>query len=684
MSKFYDSLISVLKEDERFWADDGSFLRNAVYEAGMKMDKKLLHLLLSDEEVKSQLFSSVDEVLVFDKVKFGWTVNNKEFLPDSFTRFKNKIGLADANGDMIAHSGKVELVFPYKDCVLEGGQTSEEQKREEIFYNETLAPDEVDRLLYPKSFCNAKKYTVDGEEKIDKIAGNDNLIIKGNNLLVLASLMKRYEGAIKCIYIDVPYFFWDNKSADTFGYNSNFKLSTWLTFMKDRLILSKKLLRSDGSLWISVGKDGQHYLKILADEIFGHECFAGDVGWQKTYSPRNDSHGISGEIESILVYSKSSSWRPKKLERTAEMDARYKSPDNDPIRWKSSDACAPGAATHQGMVYAIQHPITGEMVYPTAGRCWRYQQDEMLSVMQGWCSYELRDLYDEEARASVCGISPDKVRKGVLGIVLSASLEESKKKAQEVYDRGNWPVLYFTNGGKGGIARKTHLENLEGKPPTNLWMYDDVGHTDEAMKEILGIFDGRAFGTPKPERLIKRILDVATDKNDIVLDFHLGSGTTCAVAQKMNRQYIGVDQMDYIETVAVERLKKNIAGDQNGISEAVGWHGGGSFVYCELAKLNQIFVDEIQAATTAEALKDIYARMEKTGSISCKVNPKDISDNVSEFEELSLDEQKRLLMNLLDMNMLYVNYCDIDDEEYKISDTDKSFTRSFYGESEGE
>lgn len=248
MTKFYETVIDVLKKDNRFFTDDGVLLRNAVYEAAMQMDENLISILLGNETTKAHFFKEVAGVFVFDKISFGWVVNNKEFLPDSYTRFKNKIGLADENGDMFASTGRVELVFPYKDCVLEGGQTTEEQKRKEVFYNTTLAPDEVDRLLFPKVMTSAQRYSYDGDfDLMSNPIGNgkikcepttsfnynkDNLIIKGNNLLALSSLLKKYEGMVKCIYIDPPY----NTGSDSFGYNDTFNHSTWLTFMKNRLL----------------------------------------------------------------------------------------------------------------------------------------------------------------------------------------------------------------------------------------------------------------------------------------------------------------------------------------------------------------------------------------------------------------------------------------------------------------
>ena len=232
MDNFFDTVVEVLKQDQRFFTEDGELLRNAVYEAAMKMDAALIKSLLANEMTKKRFFTDVDGIAVFDKVGFGWVINNREFLPDSYTRYKNKIGLIGNNGDFISASNNVELVFPYKDCVLEGGQTKEDQKRSEIFYNEILATDEVDRLLYPKVLTNAKRYTVDSVQPTNSISADDNLVIKGNNLLTISSLLKNYEGQVKCIYIDPPYFFKESTATDTFKYNSNFHLSSWLVFIQ--------------------------------------------------------------------------------------------------------------------------------------------------------------------------------------------------------------------------------------------------------------------------------------------------------------------------------------------------------------------------------------------------------------------------------------------------------------------
>ena len=408
-----------------------------------------------------------------------------------------------------------------------------------------------------------------------------NAIVQGDNLDALKSLLPYYAGRVRCVYIDPPY----NTHSAFEHYDDSVEHSTWLSLMYPRLELLRDFLAEDGSIWISIDDREYASLKLICDEIFGLDCFVSNVSWQRTYSTRNDSKGIVNEVEHILVYSGRPDWRPNKLPRTVEMDKKYKNPDNDKISWKSADASAPGALTHQGMVYAIQQPITGELIYPPMGRCWTFGQSDMLAIMCGWCEYELKDLHDEAKRAEICGVSPEEVRPGVMGIVLSRSLEESKKQAQAVYKRGQWPVFYLSKNGKGSIGRKIYLDSVGGKLPTNFWPYAEVGHTDEAKKEILKLFEGQSpFATPKPERLLRRVIALATNPGDLVLDSFLGSGTTAAVAQKMGRQYIGVEIGDHATTHVVPRMKKVIDGEAGGISKEENWTGGGGFVFYRLGE----------------------------------------------------------------------------------------------------
>ena len=413
-------------------------------------------------------------------------------------------------------------------------------------------------------------------------AVKDNILVHGDNLEALKALLPFYAGEVKCIYIDPPY----NTGSAFEHYDDNLEHSTWLNMMYPRLKLLREFLREDGSIWISIDDREGSYLRVICDEIFGRQNFLGNVAWQRTYSKRGDSQGMPVEVEHILVYFKREGWQPNKLARTEEMDALYKNPDNDPAgRWQNTSAFAPSGRTHQGMIYAIQHPFTGEMLYPTKDACWRYDQGTMLEIMNGWAKYELKELDDADRRAQVCGISADEVRKGVKAIVLSESLEESRKSAQAVMKRGQWPRFYFTSGGKGGIRRKTYLSSVGGVPASNLWLHQDVGHTDEAKKEVLKVFDGQSpFATPKPERLIKRVLEIATDEGDLVMDSFLGSGTTAAVAHKMGRRWIGIEMGDHAKTHCAVRMKKVVDGEQGGISKAVKWNGGGGFRFYELGE----------------------------------------------------------------------------------------------------
>lgn len=287
----------------------------------------------------------------------------------------------------------------------------------------------------------------------------NHILIEGDNLEALTALTYTHTGKIDVIYIDPPY----NTGNKDFVYNDSFvdrengyRHSMWLSFMNKRLKIAKSLLSEKGVIFISIDDNEQAQLKMLCDEIFGFENFIGDVSWQRTYSIRNDSKGIPAEIEHILVYGKTD-WQPKKLPRTAEMNAAYSNPDGDVCDWMSGSPVASDAATHQGMVYAIQHPFTGKLFYPSSRAHWRYEQSQMLAYLNGWCQYKLEDLNDDEERANVCGVDVSKIKPHVKAIVLTEDIEISRKKAKEVYDKGPWPRFFFTNKGKGGMRRKVYL-----------------------------------------------------------------------------------------------------------------------------------------------------------------------------------------------------------------------------------
>lgn len=473
--------------------------------------------------------------------------------------------------------------------------------------------------------------------------GSENMIIHGDNLEALKALLPQYEGKIKCIYIDPPY----NTGNEGWVYNDNVndpkikkwlgevvgkegedlsRHDKWLCMMYPRLKLLQKLLAEDGVIFISIDDTEYANLKLLCDEIFGFNCFVSNISWQRTYSTRNDSKGIVNEVEHVVAYSKRSGWNPNKLPRTAEMNARYSNPDHDIKPWKSSDAFAPGAATHQGMVYAVQHPFTGELLYPPNGRCWTFGQEQVLDIMQGWSKYELREINDVEKRAVICGVSEDEVRKDVKAVMLAISIEESVTVAQSVYNRGRWPIFCFSKGGKGGIRRKTYLENVGGRLPTNFWPFSETGHTDEAKKEMLAIFGGKAtFDTPKPVRLLEFILTIAGSKETLILDSFAGSGTTAHAVLNMNkadggnRKFILVEMMDYADSITAERVKRVIGGYGEGKKAVEGT--GGSFSYYELGPVLLQADGNLNEEAGADKIRAYVYYMETRQSLPTRQDP---------------------------------------------------------------
>lgn len=476
-----------------------------------------------------------------------------------------------------------------------------------------------------------RQYSYDEQGQHEEDNGSENMIIRGDNLEALKALLPRYEGRVKCIYIDPPY----NTGNEGWVYNDNVndpkikkwlgevvgkegedltRHDKWLCMMYPRLKLLQKLLAEDGVIFISIDDTEYANLKLICDEIFGSNCFVSNISWQRTYSTRNDSKGIVNEVEHLLVYSKQPDWNPNKLPRTAEMDERYKNPDNDVRPWKSSDAFAPDSVGHQGMVYGVQHPITGKIMYPPNGRHWSFGQEQVLEIMQGWAPYELRDINDAEVRAELCGIAKESVRQDVKAIMLSVPLEEAAKQAEQVYQRGQWPVFCFSNNGKGGIRRKTYLTEVGGRLPTNFWAFTETGHTDEAKKEMLAIFDGKAtFDTPKPHRLIEFVLKIAGSDNALVLDSFAGSGTTAHAVLNMNkadgghRKFILVEMMDYADSITAERVKRVIQGYGEGKNAVEGT--GGNFSFYDLGE--QLLVgDCLNEAVAPEKIREYIWFME--------------------------------------------------------------------------
>lgn len=546
--KLYDILEQHLKTEGNYKSDDGELLKWVVINKAQNYDEELLELLLQNEEVKKMFFVEVNGTLVFKQNLFLQFLEQKNYLNDSYTQYKNKVGLT-IDGKYLKQRNEVALVWPFKDCVLEGGQSREEDKREEIFFNEILAQDEITQLLEPKVLTNAKRIDKDTstgsvqaiekpldqfnrDTEINKKRGlpddtiTDNLIIKGNNLLALHTLKDQFTGKVKLIYIDPPY----NTGNDGFKYNDSFNHSTWLTFMKNRLEVARQLLQDDGVIFVQISNSPTSeqespelgYLQILLDEVFLRKNYISLMTWKKKGNPGNTDGTLGTITESILFYAKNID----KIESITEEYKRiYKYNDefgdyNLELPLKTDD----GAYQRDTMKFKI---ITPKGTFePQKGKRWTYGKKSIDDIIKDG-RYEIID---------------DKFY---------------IKKYRENYTLG------------------------DGKRKNNLLI--DLGSLKSAKNQLAELgFARENFDTPKPEELIKTLIEISTQENDIVLDFHLGSGTTAAVAHKMNRQYIGVEQMDYIETVAVERLKKVITGEQGGISKSVNWQGGGSFTYLEL------------------------------------------------------------------------------------------------------
>lgn len=633
----YHELEQLLRKNSRYCMDDGRLLKNRIVEDALSIQPLLVKELLGNEKMKKAFFTDVEGVMVFDKIKFQRFVSDTQFLGGSYTMFKNKIGLANENGRFVSESREVVLSWPYKDCMLEGGQTKEDAKRNEVFWNETLAPDEVNRLTEPKVFSNFKRYDKEGEHQVDHLSDNDNLIIKGNNLLALHSLKKKYAGQVKLIYIDPPYYFRKKLSTDTFKYNSNFHLSTWLTFMRDRLECAKHLLAPSGTIWIHMGDEGMHYLKLVADQVFGINHFIGTLP-RRTRNGKSDvPFNFSQDFDWLLVYTnveESQAVMGRAVER------KYYTTEDYPGKpWRLADLTKQTTAKErENSFFTMVDPKTGKEYPPSEKRTWCITKETFDShYKRGYIVFP--DDYD----------------------FLKITKPYSRKFKYE--DEANGKLSSIISD----CQIQQFLKSL---------LYDcknEIGNN-----EINDLFGRDEFDYAKPENLIKIIMEAVTNEGDLVMDFFSGSGTTVAVAHKLGRKYIGCEQIDHQIELTVNRLNEVICGEQGGVSKSIGWQGGGSFVYCELSKANGKFADEIENAETTGQLMDIWNRMKATDYLNYKVDVKEVDANVADFEGLNLDDQKRFLIECLDKNLLYVPLSDIDSNEYGVTDEDKRLTREFY------
>jgi len=677
MQNLYNDLEELLKEKPEFVVG-GKLSKSRISDAAYQSSETLFEILLGNSSFKKQFFMEVGGALVFKQKDFLNFLKNKDFLPNSFTEFKNEIGLQDESGEYYRENTDVVLVFPYKDCVLEGGQDKEDQKRNEIFYNETLAPDEITRLKDPKALTNFKLYDSKGEHTLNAKTEIDfskqNLLLKGNNLLALHSLkpLKSIAGQIKLIYIDPPY----NTGSDTFHYNDRFNHSTWLVFMKNRLEIAKKLLSRDGVICVHCDENEQSYLKVLMDEIFERKNFINSI------VIKTKSAGVSGthagksfqkSHETIHVYCNDESifeFVEQQYLLLPFEDYLNEMKDDD----KSFKYTTVLVSKSKGTPFKTIKDGYGKDInifkvdnYTTKSVS-RLAKEEGISEIDTFIKYFDKIFTTENAQTSI------------------------RTRVQQATDNDEnmYYIEYFPKSGKNKGQKAT--VHFVGTNKRLVSWFSNVAELNEGRlfkKEKLGtLWDklnwnnvtregGVKFPNgQKPEQLLQLLISTFTSKGDIVLDYHLGSGTTAAVAFKMNRIFIGIEQLDFVDDDSLQRLKNVIGGDPTGISEEINWQGGGSFVYAELKRYNQQYIDEIEKAKDSKQLRKLYEQMKTEAFFRIEIVHS--KWNIGEFDKLGLKEQKELLCACLDKNNLYVNLTEMEDAYFKMSKDDIALNKKFY------
>ncbi|GAA8471836.1 site-specific DNA-methyltransferase [Helicobacter pylori] len=599
----------------------------------LQNDEKLLAFMLENKnanDYKNAFFKTIANSLVFNEKALLECLETKE-LEKSFTRFKNKIGLY-SQGRPIKSSELVVLNFPFKDNVLLGNAKDNSAKSNELFYHEILHKKEIDTLLNKKALC---RFEMHGEGDLQSTLKdkNTNYLIKGNNLIALHSLKKKFAKKVKCIYIDPPY----NTGNDSFNYNDNFNHSSWLVFMKNRLEAAREFLSDDGVIFVQCDDNEQAYLKVLMDEIFLRENFVSCI--THIVKPEGRMYGqVAKTHEYILVYAKN-----------------------------------------------INNLIFNEI--EKEGHAFSYVDEKGGFDLQGLENRNFRAFNGLNIPSLRYGLFIDENQKDSNGFM--PVFGEYRDGLTEVFpdSRNGFDLVW--RWGKEKALKENH--SLVGVFKDRLRVFQKVRSnttraksifwdksmiTQKGTEEVKQIFKTQIFDFPKPEALISRILEIATNENDLVLDFFAGSGTTCAVAHKMKRRYIGIEQMDYIETITKERLKKVIEGEQGGISKKCGFKGGGSFVYAELKEVNlEIKKQILNAKSASECLKifnDLNERFLKRAD--CKID----EIHSEEFHNLDLNEQKRIYCACLDSNEDYLNLGDMDEDAWGIDAITKKYNEIFY------
>jgi adenine-specific DNA-methyltransferase len=663
MQKFENKLIDLLKSLPKFIDEKtGNILRNEVVNSALKIDKELISLLIKDKEIKEKFFTEISGYWIFEINKFVDYVQDKEFLDDTYTKFKNKIGLTIDN-KFIRERREVALSFPFKDCILEGDMTKEDEKRNEIFFNEVLAQDQINRLLDPKVLTNFKRYSAKGEESVTEFKRDkegvikENLIIKGNNLLALYSLKEQFQGKIKLIYIDPPY----NIGNDSFKYNDSFNHSTWLTFMKNRLEIARDLLSNDGAIFVSINHIELGYILILMDEIFGRENKLPIITLRSgtTASYRSINETPVNVSEFVIAYRKTPAYKNNQIfietSYTEDYSHIIENNEDKPHNWKLQNL--------------------NDFIYKKEG--YKNKQEFIKKYGDSWQKFrfEQKEIYALAHPEKI--ISLNTLQKPSEKILQIINLSKKERDKVHIVERNGKDPIYCYNGRTLAFFSSKFRDIGSRKVPseilTNIW--GDVSFLGIGSEGGVELHNGK-----KPELLVKHIIDLATKEGDIILDFFLGVGTTCAVAHKMNRQYIGIEQLDYNENDTITRLKNVINNDQTGISKIINWKGGGDFIYCELMKFNEKAIEIINNVQDTHELLKIWGEMCEKYFLDYNVEVKKFNDNVEEFKELQIGDQKKVLIEMLNKNQLYVNLSEINDLDFKVSKEDKELNKKFYSD----
>ncbi len=623
----------------------------------LQNDEKLLTFMLEDKnanDYKNAFFKTIANSLVFSQ-KALLECLTKE-LENSFTRFENKIGLYSQGNPKrpIKSSELVVLNFPFKDNVLLGNAKDNSTKSKECFYHEVLHKKEIDTLLKKKALCNFEMHG-DGDLESTLKDKNTNYLIKGNNLIALHSLKKKFAKQVKCIYIDPPY----NTGNDSFNYNDNFNHSSWLVFMKNRLEVAREFLSDDGVIFVQCDDNEQAYLKVLMDEIFGRENFVNCIVCEMSNESGNKiQHAIQGKKfpkvkEYILVYAKNKEnvclTIPKVQKRKWDKEYNIIIPTLSKYISNTIDTLI--ASNNEKELNEI---LSCHRLMPLS----QYLQNNNINEQDQWKFENSYRIFASKPNIAL--------RDKAITLHFNSQIYALKNSHENI------KIIRTDFNRNTDTAR---IELVSAKNNQSVFLSDIwkkiVTTGGVAQEGGVILKNGK-----KPEHLLEIILRLATKENDLVLDFFAGSGTTCAVAHKMKRRYIGIEQMDYIETITKERLKKVIEGEQGGISKKYDFKGGGSFVYAELKEVNlEIKKQILNAKSKSECQKifnDLNERFLKR--TDCKID----EIHSEEFQNLDLNEQKRICCALLDSNEDYLNLGDMDEDAWGIDGITKKYNEIFY------